>query len=681
VRPYGDYAVDYLAAGFAPIPARGKRVTKNSHHGRGKPWVTQVEAERWAALHGDANIAARLPRDAIGIDVDAYGTKPGEETLAALEADLGPLPATVVSTSRFDGVSGIRLFRLPDEYWPVIWPGKAGDGIEIIWTGNRYMIVWPSVHPDTGERYLWYEQNDDMSLEPIDGIPDISVLPFLPRDWCDHFARSDQQDELADVASPADWIKQHGTGVMCAQMRLNLERATDGLSINAHDSCRDGTLAIAKDTAAGHSGGATAMGMLFKAFAAELGERSHARRIGAASEWKRHLNGAVRRAAALLGAGGRPADPCSEMAALGSARPIVVSGAVLWADDVEETRLRWLQKPLIAFGTMSIIDGDPSQGKTLLTQTAVANATNGLPLFPYGDHCGFPIKCGIIGAEDDLNSVVVGRLRAAGWERGSRSVAFYKVPTKRGKIVPLSFPQSAEPLRAWILTAGLEFVVVDPITSFLGEDVKSYNDASVRTALGPLGEIARETGCAILLVRHLNKSGDMKAMYRGGGSIAFSALARSVMITGVMPDSQPDDRKFAMAQVKCNNAEMMPVSLAYSVHGWGDDPSIPVIRWHGEAAVSADQLVAGPQSKRGPESESQSEIREILEDLFAQRDTWSSVQIKAIVRKAGHREDSQTVKKVKRELGIVSRRLFRRGEIGDGTWVWTTSPDKLKRGG
>ncbi len=684
MRPYADYAGQYFKAGFFPIPAKGKRVIKNQHHGRDKPLVTADEVGKWSRLHADANVALRLPRDVIGIDVDAYGSKPGEETLHRLERDLGSLPGTLMSTSRDDWVSGIRLFRLPDRYWSVIWPGKAGPGIDIIWHGNRYMISWPSVHPDTGLMYQWYDQNDDGMLDLVSVVPDLSDdwLPNLPKDWCDFFARNDTGDAVADVASPADWIKRHGTGDLCEQMRRNLANALDGMAGNAHDSCRDGTLAIAKDTAEGHTGGSMALDELYVAFQDEMGHRSHDRRTGARSEWARHLRGAVMRAAAILErAGGvRGADPCLDLADLGSVRPHRTSKSVLWADDVEETQLRWLQKPLFAFGTINILDGDPGQGKSLQTQTMVANATNGLPLVPFGDHCGYEVRCGIIGAEDDLNTVVVGRLRAAGWERGNQNVAFYRLHSKRGKIQQLTFPESSEPLRSWIMTAGLEFVVVDPITSFLGEEIKSHNDASVRMALGPLGEIARDTGCCILLVRHLNK-GDAKAMYRGGGSIAFSAIARSVMVTGFLPDS--DDGRCAIAQVKCNNAERMKPSLVYSVNGWSDDSTIPVITWHGEADITPDELVAGPKSKHGPASDSQDDVYSIFAELFRARDTYTAKQINDVLKRNGHRSDSSYVKKARARFrndeGLLYGKEFRRGmPEGEESWIWTTNPTRLR---
>jgi hypothetical protein len=257
VRPYGDYAAEYLEAGFAPIPASGKRTVKNKHHGREAPWVTHAEMEKWRRLHPEANIAARLPRDIIGIDVDAYGAKPGAKTLGELEDELGYLPSTLVSTARHDGMSGIRLFRIPERYWSVIWPGKAGPGVDILWHGNRYMMVWPTVHPDVGETYLWYDQDEEGEfLTRADGVPDFAEIAEFPRDWCDYFARKAQADDQADVADTADWIKKHGGGEICEMIAHVVESATDDMEGNAHDTARDALIGICREMARGHVGGA-----------------------------------------------------------------------------------------------------------------------------------------------------------------------------------------------------------------------------------------------------------------------------------------------------------------------------------------------------------------------------------------------------------------------------------------
>ncbi len=552
-EPYADYAQAYYEAGFAPIPARGKHAIVRKRHGRESPWVTDAELAKWVVRYPQANIAARLPRDVIAIDVDAYDGKRGGETLDALEAELGTLPETALSTSRAedDAVSGIRLFRLPEKYWSVLWPGNAGADIQINWMGNRYMIAWPSIHPDTGHEYEWFwEENGEWI--PLDGIPDLAQLPEFPEEWAENFARPYSEQVEGDVPDTAAWLKENGSGEMCAQISHVVEQTLENMPGGAHDSARDGIYGIMKDCVAGHTGAWKAASAIMRAFLAEMPSRSVARRREARAEWRRHIEGAIRKAQGSLdsldGQGIPTVDPCAELEGIADAHPLRQVESIC-ADDVEEREIVWLQKPLLAFGSLAIIDGDPGEGKSLITASAVANATRGLDVLPYGECFGEPINCGMIGGEDDLNSVVVARLRAAGYER-SRRVFFMGLKRRKGKLELLTFPHGTERVRSFILQNDLGLLVIDPITSFLGEEVKSFVDASVRAALAPLAEVARDTDCCIVLIRHLNKNGKMQAMYRGGGSIAFSALARSGLITGKLPDGSG----MGIAQVKSSHA-------------------------------------------------------------------------------------------------------------------------------
>ena len=121
---YARAARDYWRAGFScplPLPADKKEHPPTGYTGkvgydeRGRPRLVSVaDLKRWEREHPDGNIALRLIGGLIGIDVDAYDAKVGGLVLDQMVRELGELPGTYISTSRDDGISGIRLFKLPE---------------------------------------------------------------------------------------------------------------------------------------------------------------------------------------------------------------------------------------------------------------------------------------------------------------------------------------------------------------------------------------------------------------------------------------------------------------------------------------------------------------------------------------------------------------------------------------
>ncbi len=120
----------------------------------------------------------------------------------------------------------------------------------------------------------------------------------------------------------------------------------------------------------------------------------------------------------------------------------------------------------------------------------------------------------------------------------------------------------------------------------------------------------------------------------------------------------------------------MPVTLAYAITEWEEDPEIPIIEWKGEVDISADALVSGPTKRMGPEAIAQEAISEVLEDMFRRKDTWPSAQVLKELRATGCSTNKGTIGKVKKRMGIVNRPVFEDGSIR--YWVWTTDPGKLK---
>ncbi len=154
-------------------------------------------------------------------------------------------------------------------------------------------------------------------------------------------------------------------------------------------------------------------------------------------------------------------------------------------------------------------------------------------------------------------------------------------------------------------------MIFDPVTAYLSETINSGNDASVRRALTPLAEIAQTTGAAVVMIRHLNKQGELKALYRGGGSIAFIGAARS----GLIVDKHPEqDGVVVLAQTKSNLARGVP-ALTYTVDSWAEDSTIPVVAWGEELDISAEDLLRKPDGRL--DAPSRDEAVEFLRQLLA----------------------------------------------------------------
>jgi hypothetical protein len=184
-----DLAASYLGGGWEPLPlpSREKAPPPAGYTGGDGAAVTIADWKQWIAdgiASDESNIGLRMPPGVVGIDVDHYGNKFGADEIAKLEQQLGPLPVTARSTSRHGTRSAISFFTVPLD---VKFPGKPCDSVEFIQRHHRYAVVWPSVHPDTGEMYGWIEPEWN---EVTNSIPALTDLAPLPQSWVDYFAET-----------------------------------------------------------------------------------------------------------------------------------------------------------------------------------------------------------------------------------------------------------------------------------------------------------------------------------------------------------------------------------------------------------------------------------------------------------------------------------------------------------
>jgi hypothetical protein len=200
VNPFADGALIYFSRGWTdvfPTGARGgprfakEPIPVGVTGYEGKPVGFQKIKATMGTPAGRRNLAIRMPRHIVCLDVDGYDGKDGFTTLAKAEADLGPLPATYRNSARgIESLNGHRYFRLPAD--KVIKPSaeedivKAyGPHIEVLHHYRRYAVAWPSRNPSYGyAMYRWY----DPGGQTMEAPPRVVDIPLLPDGWLPLFA-------------------------------------------------------------------------------------------------------------------------------------------------------------------------------------------------------------------------------------------------------------------------------------------------------------------------------------------------------------------------------------------------------------------------------------------------------------------------------------------------------------
>jgi hypothetical protein len=336
-----------------------------------------------------------------------------------------------------------------------------------------------------------------------------------------------------------------------------------------------------------------------------------------------------------------------------------VENVVLRLDQCQEQELQWLWPRRIAAGKLTLIDGDPQQGKSLLTLDLAARVSGGKP-FPDGHPAAEAATVLLIGGEDGLGDTVVPRLRAAGADLGR--VRLWEGQRRTGYCRPPLFPRDYRRLRGIIEDNGVRLVVLDPFLAYLSARACGVSDQMVRQALTPLGQIAEATRAAIVFVRHLTKGGHGKsAIYRGTGAVAIIGAARTAFLVGADPD---DRRRRVLACTKSNLGERPP-SLGFYVRA--DGGGRPYVEWAGEVARTADELLQVPRERRGDGKPAAADLLEKwLSDGPQGRD-------RLYCKARAHDISERTLHRAKAWLKVVSEYTCHDGRT---VWYWRLKGDE-----
>lgn len=187
--------------------------------------------------------------------------------------------------------------------------------------------------------------------------------------------------------------------------------------------------------------------------------------------------------------------------------------------EVQSQEIEWLWYPFIPYGKLTIIQGDPGDGKTTMVLNLAAKLSKGEAL-DKNMKVTEPVNVIYQTAEDGLADTVKPRLELAGAD--CERIIVIDESDKSLSMVD-------ERLEEAIVRTGARLLILDPIQAYLGGGMDMNRANEARDMTKKLGALAEKTKCAIILIGHMNKASGNKAAYRGMGSIDFFAVARSVL--------------------------------------------------------------------------------------------------------------------------------------------------------
>lgn len=265
--------------------------------------------------------------------------------------------------------------------------------------------------------------------------------------------------------------------------------------------------------------------------------------------------------------------------------------------DVKTRAIEWIWPGRIVRRAVNLLDGDPGLGKSTVVCDLVARITRGWRMPPLSGPGGLsPSAVLMLVGEDDAATTLRPRLESHGADLSMVHVLDgVRVGTSDTGI---DLPRDLDVIEQLALDIGAVMLTIDVLDDYIDDQTDTHRSASTRhRIMRPLRQLADRTGMAILAIRHLSKMVSVEsAMHRGVGSIAMIAAARSAMIIGRHPD---EPRQRVLASTKCNLAEAPP-ALAYSIET--TEQGQPVIAWHGEAGIRADDLVARSKVRQADET-------------------------------------------------------------------------------
>ena len=310
--------------------------------------------------------------------------------------------------------------------------------------------------------------------------------------------------------------------------------------------------------------------------------------------------------------------------------------------EIQSQEVAWLWFPFIPYGKLTIVQGDPGDGKTTLVLNIAAKLSKGEGL-DSKMKLTEPLNVIYQSAEDGLADTVKPRLETAGANCENISVIDESIK---------SLSMIDERLEEAVIRTKAKLLILDPIQAYLGGGMDMNRANEARDMTKKLATLAEKYQCAIVLVGYMNKAAGNKAAYRGMGSIDFFAVARSVLLVGRV-EGEANIR--AVVQIKNNLAAFgHPKAFELSEDGF---------HWLGDYEITADEVLGGIAPKANKLEQAKRLLREVAEtnNAMQSNEIFNLAEEQCISRR--------TLENAKKELSIRAKRI-------NNSWYWEL--DKIK---
>lgn len=317
---------------------------------------------------------------------------------------------------------------------------------------------------------------------------------------------------------------------------------------------------------------------------------------------------------------------------------------IVRASEITPKEVRWLWYPYIPFGKITLLQGDPGDGKSKLALSLAALLSKGAQLpFTDEDERNEPMTVIYQTTEDDKDDTVVPRFNAAGGD--GEKLVFIREDKKNLTFGDERIRKAVEKYRAGLL-------ILDPMSSYIGGECSLNSANETRAEFNHLIAVARDTGCAILIIAHMNKMRDTSPLYRTNGSVDIAGAARSILaVTRTGNKENPNERY--LVQVKSNLAPTGSAIL-FEIADNG-------VNFLDELELTAEDAFRETAPTLGRPNERETAAIDFIREMLADGRLPAS-ECEAKLEAAGFRKS--TCKKAKRKADVHSEK--------DGfIWYWT----------